>query len=826
MKIRIRTLLTFLLVFPLLFGQIGPVNAIGNTDLNLDGARIGEDLQQALKDLTGSLEVIVTFKGDEAPTNQNLDLLSSLGITKGISLNSLPMAGVLATKSQIEQLAANDQVLSIYLNKQLDFYNADSTTITGVDKVRTDRDMQQANGGFPYTGKNVGVVVNDSGVDGTHKDHEYGRNLVQNVLGTTNLNAVSSLLPISYLENVPNTDTNSGHGTHVAGTVGGTGAMSGGKYEGAAPGADLIGYGSGAALFILDGIGGFDYAITHQNEYNIRVITNSWGSSGDFDPFDPINIASKKAYDRGITVLFAAGNEGPGDNTHNPYAKAPWVMSVAAGEKDGTLADFSSRGTKGVGGTFELDGQTWTWEDRPTLTAPGVDIISTRAVSLLSPLSAQTDLELIETGYLPYYTTMSGTSMATPHVAGIVALMLEADPTLSPDEVKSILQTTATNMPGYESWEVGAGYVNAYAALEQIVFGKEYGTTLNLNQTFNSSVETNSAVSDFTVDYNPLTLLSSNKHQFEVTAGTNGIVARIDAAGLLETTGNPLNLVLISPDGTEYSSGVSLLFPLYFDRTVSVPSPAPGTWTAEIRGLKGAEQNPLPIGLPETVNGTLTFLQAGAVVGLKDIAGHAAEDAIKLAVSERLVDGYSDGNYRPDSYLTRVDLAQYLVMGAEIRQALNVVPKFSDVKSDQTAYVEAVTAKGAAFKDFKQTAAGVMVERANGKFSPKDAVTKAELAYSLVQSLGLEEKAKAHTGNVTVLYKDQRIVISDQANIPEQLKGYVQVALDLNILNAHFGVTQGAFDLFPTVTAKFNPSQKVTRGEYAVAISRFYNAFN
>nr|WP_230130658.1 S8 family serine peptidase [Bacillus sp. CECT 9360] len=304
-------------------------------------------------------------------------------------------------------------------------------------------------------------------MDGTHRDHQFGRNLVQNVMASTNLNAFApELLPITYLEHVPNTDTNSGHGTHVAGTVGGTGAMSSGKYEGVAPGADLIGYGSGAALFVLDGIGGFDYAITHQQEYNIRVITNSWGSSGDFDYNDPINIASKKAFDRGITVLFAAGNEGPDENTHNPYAKAPWVISVAAGVKDGTLADFSSRGKKGVGGTFTLDGKQWTWLDEPTITAPGVDIVSTRVLAPVSSLGIDKDIELISPAHLPFYTTMSGTSMATPHVAGIVALLLEANPELSPSQVKQVLKKTATEMPGYESWEVGAGYVNAYNAIK------------------------------------------------------------------------------------------------------------------------------------------------------------------------------------------------------------------------------------------------------------------------------------------------------------------------------------------------------------------------
>ncbi|MBW9234204.1 S8 family serine peptidase, partial [Leptospira santarosai] len=282
------------------------------------------------------------------------------------------------------------------LNSKLSYSNYDATQLTGVDKARTDAAMKKANGGFPLTGKGVGVVVNDSGVDGTHKDHELGKNLIQNVMGSTNLNSLEpELLPITYTENVPNTDTNSGHGTHVAGTVGGTGASSGGKYEGAAPGANLVGYGSGAALFVLDGIGGFDYAITHQTQYNIRVITNSWGSSGDFEPNHPINVASKAAYDRGIAVLFAAGNEGPGENTHNPYAKAPWVISIAAGEKDGKLADFSSRGTKDVGGTFDMDGKTWTWQDRPTITAPGVDIVSTRVIGPVSSLGATADAETI-----------------------------------------------------------------------------------------------------------------------------------------------------------------------------------------------------------------------------------------------------------------------------------------------------------------------------------------------------------------------------------------------------------------------------------------------
>lgn len=809
--------LTLVVLLSLVVSNLSTVKAEGTS------AVLDKQLLKALEKATEPLQVIVTFDGHAAPTKDNLSLLEKLGITKGISLKSLPMVGTIATREQIDKLAVQPGVKSIYLNRKLQYFNADATAITGVDKARTDSAMQKANGGLPITGKGVGVVINDSGVDGTHKDLKFGSHLVQNVMANVNLNSLlPELLPITYVENVPNTDSNSGHGTHVAGTVGGTGAMSNGKYEGVAPGADLIGYGSGAALFVLDGIGGFDYAITHQTKYNIRVITNSWGSSGDFDPYDPINLASKAAYDRGITVLFAAGNEGPGEDTHNPYAKAPWVISVAAGEKDGSLADFSSRGTKGVGGSFELDGRTWTWKDEPMITAPGVDIISTRVLSPVASLGATKDVELIEPAYLPFYTVMSGTSMATPHVAGIVALLLEAKPTLTPDEIKQVLQDTATNMPGYETWEAGAGYVNAYAALDSVLFGSSYGKTVNAYQTFNSNVNSSEECSPFQVDYNPL-LLSSNTYSFSVAEGISQLSARIDAHGLLGETGNPVNVMLIAPDGTEYSSGVSLLFPLYTDRTVSVNSPASGTWKVKIEGLHGNAANPIGGGLPETVKGTIVVAKVSGFTGLNDVAGNPAASAIQMAVNKRLVDGYSDGSFKPKQSLTRKELARYLVMGAGIRQSQG--PSLKNIAAADTPFAKAVVAKGASIRDGVQTQGGVMQLDASGNFNPNGEVNRAELAYSLVQALGLEKQAKEIDGKVTVLYKGERVAIKDSADIPVSLKGYVQLALDLNILNATFALKQGPYDLVPTVEASFEPVKKVTRGDYAVAVTRYYQAW-
>jgi serine protease AprX len=786
-------------------------------------AAIDPKLQAVLANSTSPVEVIVTFRGKGAPAEANLNLLKSAGIQKGLTFRALPMAGVLATAEQINQLAASPDVQSIYLNQQLSYENDTATALTGVDKTRTDADMTKLNGGLPVSGKGIGVLINDSGVDGTHNDLKYNEHLVQNVAGAANLHAIDTFLPVTYAEDVPNTDSTGGHGTHVAGIVGGTGAMSNGKYEGVAPGADLIGYGSGAALFMLDTLGGFDYALTHQFQYNIRVVTNSWGNTGDvgtpFDPNDPTNIATYELYKRGVAVVFSAGNSGPGEDTiTGNFKKAPWVITVAAGDKQGRLADFSSRGMKDRKGSVMIEGTMYTWEDRPTFTAPGVDIVSTRVIAPVSSLAPTDDVNL-EPAYIPYYTTMSGTSMAAPHAAGIVALMLDANPALSPDEVKQILQETATNIPGGEAWETGAGYVNAYATVDASFQQGTYGKTVNLLRNFNSDAKVSATSSSFTVDYNPVAG-SSNRYAFTVPAGQSELVARINAYGIEETTGNPINLVLIGPDGTEYSSGISVLFALYPDRTVSVTTPQAGNWTVQLRGLQGAA------GLPEQVQGTLTFKMANGFTGLNDIAGHPAAEAIKLGVSERLLDGYADGSFKPNQALTRVELAQYLTMGAEIRQASGSTLSFADVKREDLPFVRAVTAKGAALRDASHLQNGVMLATENGNFAPKKEVTRLDLAYALVQSLGLQEEAvQRNQQTLTVQYGDQRLLIEDAANIPEQLRGYVQLALDLNILNAYFSVTQGPYDLSPTVHAVFNPAQKVTRGDYAVAISRFFSAF-
>lgn len=405
------------------------------------------------------LDVVIVYKQSSAPTSAQLLALRLLGVSKGIGLSRLPMAGALATPLQIDALRRRSDVRAIYANRQLEYFNQEARQLSGVDAMQADPE-------YGYTGAGVTVVVNDSGIDATHSDLAYGTKVVENVQALTNLSALIGVLPVTYLEGQVVTDISSGHGTHCAGSVGGTGARSDGAQRGVATDADIVGYGSGAAISILDAVGGYDYAIAKQNAFAspIRVISNSWGTSGDFDPNDPVNIASYEAYKRGIVSVFAAGNDGPAADTHNPYAQAPWVISVGAGNKDGTLADFSSRGNPGESGNFSTaDGLSWTYVNEPTVVATGVDVVSTRAVTGVLPLLAlQQDLAL--GAQAPFYTHMSGTSMATPHVAGAVAVLLEANPALTPAEVKQILRDTADPMPN-ATHEAGAGHLDVYEAV-------------------------------------------------------------------------------------------------------------------------------------------------------------------------------------------------------------------------------------------------------------------------------------------------------------------------------------------------------------------------
>jgi len=432
---------------------------------------------------------IVNF--DETRTTEDAVTNAILNTGAGVvQFNNFSMVAALATPAQLATITALPGLEGVYANKQLDYFLLHES----VPSIRAD--AVHAAG---ITGKGIGIAILDSGIDGLYNpDVSYPQHTIQNVkvlynqhdLFTFRGNAPKPIKKGATLvvENLPNSETSVGHGTHVAGIAAGLGTASNGYYTGVAPGANLIGIGTGDILFIFFALAGFDYILDHQQQYNIKVVNNSWGTTGPFDPHDPINEVTKKVASRGITVVFAAGNEGPGENTLNPYSVAPWVISVAAGCKlgvpdptnaeahcmldDGSdplvptdneprahvLADFSSRGVPGDA------------LYHPDITAPGVHIVSARASSgtVINALDVNHDARIcaISLTNQPFYTCASGTSMASPHIAGVVALMQEAaGGRLTPDQALKALTSTARPLPEYAEWEVGAGYVDAFAAV-------------------------------------------------------------------------------------------------------------------------------------------------------------------------------------------------------------------------------------------------------------------------------------------------------------------------------------------------------------------------
>lgn len=245
-----------------------------------------------------------------------------------------------------------------------------------------------------------------------------------------------------------------GHGTHCASAACGNGYASDGKYKGPAFNADLV------ALKVLDKLGtgkasqliqGFQWCLENKNKYNIKVISLSLGyQANNSYKDDPVCQAMEYIWRQGLVVCTAAGNDGPDLKSINAPGIHPRVITVGASDDKNTLdvndddiADFSSRGPT-------IDGLT-----KPDLIAPGANIIAARAKGSVLDLLHKNDI------ISNWYISLSGTSMATPICAGIVAQLLETNPTLTPDEVKDILLKNCRKSSNIDSNIHGHGYLDA-----------------------------------------------------------------------------------------------------------------------------------------------------------------------------------------------------------------------------------------------------------------------------------------------------------------------------------------------------------------------------
>ncbi|GAB1510448.1 S8 family peptidase [Actinophytocola sp. KF-1] len=278
-----------------------------------------------------------------------------------------------------------------------------------------------------YTGAGVPVAVLDTGIDDTHPD------LRGRITATKNFTSDRS---------VRDTD---GHGTHVASTIAGTGAASGGKYKGVAPGATLLvgkvcgGYGCPESAILA----GMEWAAAN----GAKVVNLSLGgpdTAGD----DPLELAvARLSAEHGTLFVVAAGNDGGyGAETVSSPASADAALAVGAVDDQDALAGFSGRGPRVRDAAL-----------KPEITAPGVEITAAR--SRFSSRGGRHDR----------YVALSGTSMATPHVAGSAALLAHRHPDWTGAQLKAALIASAEPSADAGVYEQGAGRVDAGRAVAQDV---------------------------------------------------------------------------------------------------------------------------------------------------------------------------------------------------------------------------------------------------------------------------------------------------------------------------------------------------------------------
>jgi len=448
-------------------------------------AAVSDFLATQLRGLTGSTTVLV-HGTDLAAAD---DAVAAAGLTRRTSFDRIGVVVARGTQQQIEAVRAEPGVTYVEAGAQpVELLDATSNVATrGVEAQRT----RTGADGTALTGKGVSVGVIDSGVDPTHpafREADGSSAVVANL--KTVCEPTETLCSVQRVPGFLDTDTTSagGHGTHVSGIVAGrsTELSDGETVQGAAAGAKIVSLSTGAGLVILGADAALNWVLENHDAPcgagvpastcpPIKVTNNSYGPTGggEFDPNSATVKLQRALAADGVLTVWAAGNDG-GDGSEsltNPPAQdpTPGVIGVASyydqatGTRDGVVSEFSSRGKAGDPSTY------------PDLSAPGEDITS----------ACRPYLAVCSTGFDPRngpgatdigtFNTISGTSMAAPHVAGIVAQLYQAEPDATPAEIEQALTSTAYQFrdgAAYDgngtSFDKGHGLVDVVAAVDAL----------------------------------------------------------------------------------------------------------------------------------------------------------------------------------------------------------------------------------------------------------------------------------------------------------------------------------------------------------------------
>jgi len=396
-----------------------------------DKNKIVDALDEELKDKPDDYrkDVIVLLKLDGLAQGKVKVLEKVLGEfnTKDV-YSIIPGFSAKMSKKQIQALATLSDTIQIEPDLEVNAFLDESTTWFGVQNARADSGVDGDADTSPatYSTGDVVIAVIDTGICANHQDLDSGK-----VIGWKD-----------YVNNQAAPYDDNGHGCHVASIATGEGQANQ-AYTGVAPRAALVGVkvlnsqGSGFTSTVVSGV---NWVVENKALYGIEVMNLSLGSTGCSNGSDSLSVAINNAVTNGIVAVVAAGNSGPKTCTIGSPGAAQNAITVGAmadvGELGFSIASFSSRGPT-------ADNRI-----KPDVAAPGVSITAASRTS--------------STGYITY----SGTSMATPFVAGVVALMLDANPLLTPADVKTRIMSTAVDFgPAGLDVDYGAGRLDAYQAV-------------------------------------------------------------------------------------------------------------------------------------------------------------------------------------------------------------------------------------------------------------------------------------------------------------------------------------------------------------------------
>ena len=459
-------LLLILILALLAAGIIGWSSSASSGSNNENGwrSKVSPDLLEELDNGAGpdsARDVIITTAG--RPGSQHRSAVSTGGGSVKDTYSVINSFSARLPLRAIQALTKRDDFAFVSKDRPITVFGHLENT-TGAAQIRN------LIAAIPsLNGAGVGIAILDSGIYSSHHQITY--------------NGVSRISVNVDAGGFGNATDYSGHGTHVASMACGTNHIGPGAYTGVAPGATIINVkvldrtGTGYTSNIINAI---NWCVSYRNTYNIKVMNLSLGAPAlDSYKNDPVCKAVRAAHDAGIVVVVAAGNDGKDQygnklygTIHSPGTE-PSAITVGASNTFGTdsrgddvVTTYSSRGPTRGYYTDGLGNKVYDNLIKPDLVAPGNKIIGAEAYGCdLIAAHPELDANVYETNAYHYVMYMSGTSVSAPMVSGAAALLLQANPSLTPNLVKAILMYSAQPLNGYNTLEQGAGQLNIEGAI-------------------------------------------------------------------------------------------------------------------------------------------------------------------------------------------------------------------------------------------------------------------------------------------------------------------------------------------------------------------------